>query len=254
MTIPTIAYSIDSGINKIKSYRSISALKKMLNTSLKDGKVKKLLKLIPNDNKTFTLVKQMLDDFDIRERLLNDVTNSINSCIASDGPDYDSYPVYNETSVENMIKGSKQISKKSSTKKSSKKTKTKTKTKTWSKSRKASRGGSCSTMILLLLIVLAYLYGYEQGDIQGSARADRRNRARRDVEIWNEMENLLRYPTPAVERRCMEIVGRRQDVTITRNRRTNRITNRNRLTENNNNNQGSGLRKKKNKTRKNRKK
>ena len=76
-----------------------------------------------------------------------------------------------------------------------------------------------------------------QGLEDGSEQANRRNRAHRDMEIWNEMENLLRYPTPAVERRCMEIVGRRRDVTMTRTTGNNRM----RLADNNNNNLGSGI-------------
>lgn len=85
------------------------------------------------------------------------------------------------------------------------------------------------------------MYGHQQGLEDGAEQANRRNRAHRDMEIWNEMENLLRYPTPAVERRCMEIVGRRRDVTISRTTGNNRGNNRDRFTENNNNNQGSGI-------------
>tara|TARA_Y100001970_G_C14100693_1_gene785300 strand:- start:625 stop:1155 length:531 start_codon:yes stop_codon:yes gene_type:complete len=85
------------------------------------------------------------------------------------------------------------------------------------------------------------MYGHQQGLEDGAEQANRRNRAHRDMEIWDEMENLLRYPTPAVERRCMEIVGRRRDVTISRTTGNNRGNNRGRFTENNNNNQGSGI-------------
>ena len=247
MTIPIVSRNIDDVIKKIQSYRKVSALKKMLKASLKEKELKKIINMIPNNNKLFNKIKELLNDFEIRENILNDIVEKTSSCVQSCNRSPNNYSVY-ETPRGSVIKYSTKKSTKSSTKKSTKRSTKKSTKRSTKKSTRSKKGGFRSIFLMLLIVVFAYMYGYQQGVTDGSEQTNRRERARRDVELWTEMENLLRYPPPSVERRCMEIVSRRNDVTITRTTGNNRM----RLADNNNNNLGSGIKRRRNRKKPNR--
>ena len=89
---------------------------------------------------------------------------------------------------------------------------------------------------MLLVLGMTYMYGYQEGISDGADRMRQRCRNDRDVELWNQMEDLFKYPSPYVERQCMGVLNGRGDITMTR---TTDRGNRESLTENNNN-QGTG--------------